>query len=76
MLKFYSNDDFILYNESGNVILTGVNTGVNNIYSITKPYVLTGTDLEYAKCVVEEYFSNHMRILLMFLSEYTEEKYL
>jgi hypothetical protein len=74
MLKFNSDDDFILYNESGNVILTGVNTGVNNIYSITKPHVLTGNDLEYAKRVVEEHFTSNFRILLMFLTEYTEEE--
>ena len=67
MIKFFANDDFIVYNERGNVILTGVNTGVNNIYSITKPFPLSGDDLECAKRIVEEHFST-------FLSAYTDNE--
>lgn len=69
MLKLFNNDDFILYSENGNVILAGVNTGVNNIYSITKPFPLTGNDLEYAKSIVKEHFNNS--ILELYLSTYT-----
>lgn len=72
MIKF--NDDFILYNENGNVILIGVNTGVDNIYSISKPFVLTLNDLEYAERMLIEVFNKYFRILDMFLSSDTKEE--
>lgn len=72
MLKLFNNDDFILYNENGNVILVSLNTGVNDIYSIIKPFPLAGNDLEYAKHIVKEHFSNF--ILVLFLSAETDNE--